>query len=56
MNQGNPSGGMGIQSALRLEFFIIGLGILRSLDPAVRSDAYRLAVRNFCAAAASLAR
>lgn len=35
---------------------IIGLGILRSLDPAVRSDAYRLAVRNFCAAAASLAR
>lgn len=35
---------------------IVGLGILRSLDPAVRSDAYRVAVRNFCAAAASLAR
>ena len=31
MNQGNPSGGMGIQSALRLEFFIIGLGILALL-------------------------
>ena len=31
MNQGNPSGGMGNQSALRLEFFIIGLGILALL-------------------------
>lgn len=35
---------------------IVGLGILRGLDPAVRSEAYRVAVRNFCAAALSVAR
>ena len=35
---------------------IVGLGILRSLDPEVRSEAYRVAVRNFCAAAVSVAR
>lgn len=35
---------------------IVGLGILRSLDPNVRSEAYHVAVRNFCSAAASLAR
>lgn len=35
---------------------ILGLGILRGLDPAVRRESYRVAARNFCSAAAALAR
>lgn len=35
---------------------IIGLGILRGLDPEVRSEAYRVVVRNFCTAAVASAR
>lgn len=35
---------------------ILGLGILRGLDPAVRRESYRVAARNFCTSAAALAR
>ena len=39
-----------------LTFWILGLGILRGLDPEVRRGSYRVAARNFCTAAASLGR